>query len=55
MLAAADQAGAAFRTFAAMSRSLFDAYVAEGFTEETAFDVVMLWNENFARVVCGTS
>ena len=55
MIAAADQAQAAFRTFAAMSRGLFDAYLKEGFTEDAAFDVVMLWNEQFASLICQTS
>lgn len=55
MIAAEDQAQAAFRTFARMSAQLFDAYMKEGFTEEAAFDVVMLWNETFAGLVCATS
>ena len=52
--AAADQMGAAFRTFAQMSRNIYDAYLEEGFTHEEAFDVVMLWNETFSRVSCSS-
>ena len=54
LLAASDQAQAAFRTFAQMSRNIYDAYRSEGFTHEEAFDVMMLWNETFARVTCTT-
>jgi len=55
LLAAADQAHAAFRTFAQMSRALYDAYRTEDFTHDEALDVVMLWNETFSRLVCRTS
>ena len=55
LLAASDQIGAAFRTFAQMSRKLYDAYREENFTHDEAFDVVMLWNETFSRVTCISS
>ena len=54
LLAAADQIGAAFRTFAQLSKTLYDTYIEEGFTPEEAFDVMMLWNETFARVTCNS-
>ena len=54
LLAASDQVQAAFRTFAQMSRNIYNAYLEEGFSEGQAFDVMMLWNETFARVTCNS-
>jgi len=54
LIAAADQAQAAYRTFAQLSRIMYDAYRAEGFTHDDTMQIVLLWNETFAEQICTT-
>ena len=54
-IAAQDQMSASFKRFALLSWTLYHEYQDVGFDEDTAFEIVRLWNEEFVRLACQTS
>jgi len=54
-IAARDQLSASFRQFAILSWTLYNEYQDAGFDEESAFEIVRLWNESFSHLACRTS
>ena len=54
-IARQDQLSAGFERFAQLSWTLYNEYQNVGFDEETAFEIVRLWNETFSQMSCRTS
>ena len=51
-LASYDQISTSFREFAKLSYALYTEYQAAGFDEDSAFEMVRLWNEQFSHLAC---
>ena len=54
-LANSDQMHTGCREFARLSWALYTEYQKAGFDEESAFEIVRLWNEQFSHLACRTS
>jgi hypothetical protein len=50
-----DQIEATMRTFADVSQAVYHAYQAQGFTDGQAFEIVRIWNQQFAILACITT